>query len=223
MTKGSPVRYVSQDYSLSVAFVGATPYWLAARFAEVDIMRALAAGGADTRAVVKDGTTAITAALSGGGGSVLGTSDRRDRVLTPTELAARNEADEDQQTLDAFRAAIALGGNIAAASQTGETALHAAASRGYTEAVKELLEGGADPNAANAAGDTPLHQSASRGHAAIIELLAAKGARLDVRNKKGQTPLAAAVVQVGVGGSSFIPESKRKSAAEALRRLGATQ
>src|SRR5207244_3348887 len=47
LTKGTPVRKYSQDYEFNAEWKGATPFWLAAKFAEIDIMRALAAGGAD--------------------------------------------------------------------------------------------------------------------------------------------------------------------------------
>ena len=225
MTKGTPVRYISQDYALNVAFLGATPYWLASRFAETDIMRALAASGADPRRPIKDGTTPLIAALTGtGGNNGVGTPrDRRERVLTPTELAARDEAAEDRLTLEAFTLALQLGSDLNAATQAGDTALHLAAARGYTEAVQALLDRGAVVNLANKAGDTPLHNAASRAYPAIIELLAQHGAELEARNKRGQTPLAVAISQAGNGGASFIPDATRKSAADALRKLGANQ
>ena len=223
MTKGTPVRYISQDYALNVAALGATPYWLAARFAEADMMRALAASGADPRHAIKDGTTPLIAALTGSGGNnVVGTtSDRRERVLTPTELAARDELEEDRLTQEAFELAIELGSDINAANQAGDTALHIAAVRGYTAAVHVLLDRGAEVNVANKAGDTPLHNAASRAYAAIIQLLAQQGAELEAKNKRGQTPLAMTMSQAGIGGASFIPDSNRRSAADALRQLGA--
>src|SRR4030095_15205483 len=54
ITKGTPVRRNSQDFELPKTLIGATPYLLAARFLEIDIMRALAAGGADTRLPMND-------------------------------------------------------------------------------------------------------------------------------------------------------------------------
>jgi uncharacterized protein len=224
MTKGTPVRYISQDYALNVAVLGATPYWLAARFAETDMMRALAASGADPLHAIKDGTTPLIAALLGSGGNnVVGTtSDRRERVLTPTELAARDELEEDRLTQETFELAIELGSDINAANQAGDTALHIAAVRGYTAAVRVLLDRGAVVNVANRAGDTPLHNAASRAYVAIIELLARQGADLEARNKRGQTPLAMTMSQASsLGGASFIPDSNRRSAADALRKLGA--
>ena len=48
-TKGTPIRRWSHDFALLERWVGATPFWLAARFLEIDMMRVLAAAGADTR------------------------------------------------------------------------------------------------------------------------------------------------------------------------------
>jgi ankyrin repeat protein len=224
MTKGTPVRYISQDYALNVAFLGATPYWLAAKFAETDMMRALVASGADPRHIIKDGTTPLIAALTGTGGNVVGTtSDRRERVLTPTELTARDEAAEERRTQEAFQLAIELGSDLNAANKAGDTALHLAAVRGYTDAVQMLLDRGAMVNVANRLGDTPLHNAASRAYPAIIQLLAQHGAELEAKNKRGQTPLAMTMSQAGIGGASFIPDENRQGAADALRKLGANQ
>src|SRR5438045_6153710 len=57
ITKGTPLRRNSQDYNLPATLIGATPYWLAAKFVEPEIMRALIAGGADTTKSINDATT----------------------------------------------------------------------------------------------------------------------------------------------------------------------
>jgi ankyrin repeat protein len=222
LIKGTPVRYVSQDYALNVAFLGATPFWLAARFAEPEIMLALIAGGADPRRTIEDQTTPLMATLAGGGSNVVGTtSDRRERVLTPTELDARDQDAEERAMMAAFRLAMAHGGDVNLASQNGDTALHLAAARGYLEASRLLIAAGADIHAANRAGDTPLHGAATQAHAPVIELLGMQGARLDVTNKRGLTPLAIATASGG-GGASIVPEARKQAAADLLRRLGAT-
>ena len=66
ITKGMPVRRTSQDFELPKTLIGATPYLLAAKFLEADIMRALAAGGADTRLPMNDGATPLLAAAGMG-------------------------------------------------------------------------------------------------------------------------------------------------------------
>ena len=56
------------------------------------------------------------------------------------------------------------------------------------EAVKLLIELGADVNAANASGQTAMHAAAFGGADAIVELLAEKGAQVDVKERNGSTP-----------------------------------
>src|SRR4029079_15352782 len=43
--KGPPLRRNSQDFNVPATLIGATPYWLAAKFVEPEIIRALAAAG----------------------------------------------------------------------------------------------------------------------------------------------------------------------------------
>src|SRR6185295_7551522 len=66
MTRGTPVRRNSEDFELPATFIGATPYLLAAKFLEPDIMSALAAAGADPRLPMKTGETPLMAAAGVG-------------------------------------------------------------------------------------------------------------------------------------------------------------
>src|SRR6185436_5173493 len=54
--KGTPARRQATDYMLGGQVIGATPFWLAARFNEPGILRALAAGGADRTFMLNDTT-----------------------------------------------------------------------------------------------------------------------------------------------------------------------
>lgn len=60
------------------------------------------------------------------------------------------------------------------------------------EAVKVLVEMGADVNQANDTGWTPLHAAAFMGADPVVSYLISKGAKLSVRNGCGQTPLSLA-------------------------------
>ena len=161
LTQGTPVRRWSKDYALSDTFIGATPYWLAAKFAEAELMRLLAAAGADSRVTIKDGTTALMAAAGVGAGG--GSADRRERRIDPLDIAARGPDEEQARTLEAVKVAVAADGDVNAANEMGETALHGAAASGSHATVRFLAEHGAKLDLMNKRGQTPLMlASASR-------------------------------------------------------------
>jgi len=163
VVKPSGARRQSADYAIGDTLVGATPAYLAAKFAEIPILRALLAAGADARLTLPDGSTPLMAALETGrinslGGEGLG-EDRRDRNVFFRAYNTQTEAEVERDVL----------------------------------ALAGLLAGtGVDVNAANANGDTALHAAALAGLNQVIRLLVERGAAVDVRNSKGQTPLAVA-------------------------------
>lgn len=208
VTKSTPTRRDSVDFYLHPSYVGATPFWLAARFSSPAIMRALAEHGADplfvhqpaywsgtlapvpSRPFVKEGaTTALMAAAGMGGRAPLVALNRLDRIAESSPLRA-NRRDPDAVELEAAT----------------------------LEAVKIAAELGVDVNVANADGNTALHTVAARGYDTVVAFLVEKGARLDVTNKRGQTPLAVAMGSPGRNPTAAPP---RKSTVELLRRLGA--
>ncbi|XP_034042009.1 BRCA1-associated RING domain protein 1 isoform X1 [Thalassophryne amazonica] len=75
----------------------------------------------------------------------------------------------------------------------GETLLHLAAIKGDIDAVKELLEQGADPNLKDNAGWTPLHEACNLGHLAVVEVLISRGALLNTPGYENDSPLHDAV------------------------------
>lgn len=66
-----------------------------------------------------------------------------------------------------------------------------AASGGYVEVGRVLLDKGADVNAAPvpSSRDTALTIAADKGHYRFVELLLQRSAMVDVKNKKGNSPL----------------------------------
>jgi len=81
----------------------------------------------------------------------------------------------------------------AAANQSKEELLLAAVMNDDSDAVRELLAKGADPNAANGRGETALFTAALRGSQPVVSALIEKGARVNLPNAKdGFTPLIAA-------------------------------
>ena len=93
-----------------------------------------------------------------------------------------------QRLLDADRA----GANLPDAQ--GYTALHYAAYSGHLDAVRYLLDIGADVTAVSLdpLRNTPLHAAASSGHAEIVRLLLAAGADLEALQTGDWTALHAA-------------------------------
>src|SRR4029079_5055235 len=79
ITKGTPLRRSGTDFELPETLIGATPYFLAAKFLETAIMPVLLAAGTDPRVGLADGTTPLMVAAGMGAGGVRagGLLDRR--------------------------------------------------------------------------------------------------------------------------------------------------
>ena len=127
------------------SFIGATPFWLAARFARTELMQLLAEHGADPRFVLEveyvadgsmqwrtDRTTALMAALGMGGGRV--------RPWVPYT----DDGTAESRTLAAVRLAVELGADLHAADPNGRTALDVAEELQFESVVHYLVEQGAD-------------------------------------------------------------------------------
>lgn len=74
----------------------------------------------------------------------------------------------------------------------GETPLHHAAKYGETEAMRVLLDAGAQVDARNVEGATPLLLAASFGGPEAVRLLLARGAEVNARDELGFMPYHAA-------------------------------
>jgi len=167
ITQGTPITREGEDLVLPTPLVGATAFFLAAKFLEVDIMRLLAKGGADPLLGTLDGITPLMAATGvGWGGGV----DRRGRDTTG--LGDPVIHDEDR-ALEAARLALDLGADVNAANNAGDTALHGAASKEYDAIVQLLADKGARLEAKNKRGRTPL-TAAKKSTADLLRKLGAK-------------------------------------------------
>lgn len=144
----TPTRRSSRDWNFNPELVGATPYWLAARAMSADIMRLLAAAGADTRVVHhveyhagdppvprSQTTTPLMAAVGMGGGIPWFTVDRNQR---------------EALALEAAKTALELGADLNLANDDGRTALDAAKQARMESVVAFLSEKGAQPGKPNA-------------------------------------------------------------------------
>jgi hypothetical protein len=98
--------------------VGSTPYFLAARFLEAAIMRALAGAGADTRLAMKSGETPLMAAAG------TGASPQTDR--RGLSVLDGGKVEDERLVVEAVGAAIPRR-RCQRGKHVGDTALHAAA------------------------------------------------------------------------------------------------
>ena len=130
LTNWTPTRRASRDWSIHPALVGASPFWLAARFSQPDVMRLLVEHGADPLFVhhadyvrtagtygvnhTIEATTALMAAVGMGG-------SRRMRAFVSPD-----PADLEALSLEAVRLAVALGVDVDAVDEEGRTAADAA-------------------------------------------------------------------------------------------------
>jgi ankyrin repeat protein len=158
--KGTPLRRNNQDYNLPATLIGATPYWLAAKFVEADIMRALLAGGADPKISMKDGTTPLMAAAGSKEINGRGNPESDRRGLS---LIDGGTLPEESAIVDAVAVALTPPIDMEAKNQNGDTALHAATLIGYNAVVKLLVEKGAKLDVKNNRGLTPLGLLTARG------------------------------------------------------------
>lgn len=163
VAKGTRLRRWSHDFALLERWVGATPYWLAARFLELDMMRALVAAGADANLPSVDGTTPLMVAAGTGYSRASGTAafikSRRDFSYynaDPSDNATRIPDEEERLSVEAVKLVISHGGDVKTPNMAGDTALHAAAALGMNDVIQLLVDSGADLNKKNKAGRTPL-------------------------------------------------------------------
>ncbi|HMF98361.1 MAG TPA: ankyrin repeat domain-containing protein [Vicinamibacterales bacterium] len=145
VTSWTPTRRSSKDYHFSPELVGATPFWLAARFDSPSLMQLLLKHGADPWFVHRgdhvvearggsgfqrrtDVTTALMAAVGMGGGEAWIQPERSER---------------EPLALEAAKMLVELGIDVNAANLDGRTALDAAKAAKYETVARFLVDNGA--------------------------------------------------------------------------------
>lgn len=94
---------------------------------------------------------------------------------------------------DAVVQLLKKGADITIRTNDGETALHAAAKKGYRGIVQQLLEKGADTIAKDNEGFTPLWWAVKGGYRAVIQLLLDKCADINIIYPDGGTALSQSI------------------------------
>jgi ankyrin repeat protein len=154
----TPTRRSSHDWHFEPSLVGATPFWMAARFTEPGIMSLLLKHGADPRFVHHaesigdkgfqkrlEVTNALMAATGMGGGTASWTQAPKSR--------------REELTLEAVKMTADLGVDLNAVNTDGHTALDAAKSLRYDSVVRFLSERGARPGKPGRIKETSTEQN----------------------------------------------------------------
>jgi ankyrin repeat protein len=229
---------IEQGAELNAAGAGYTALHAAVMRADLSLAKTLVASGADLNARL----TKATQARRGHNDFAF---DKATIGATPFLLAAR------EGEAEFMRAFAAAGADLSLGLPDGTTPLMVAAlgeqraRRGGTftivpgaeinreperralDAVKVVLELGANVNAKNNLGDTAVHVGALKRFNTVIEYLAENGATLTAKNHEGQTPLAVALeppppppgTQIATQG--FVLKDEGPETAQLLRKLGA--
>jgi ankyrin repeat protein len=113
-----------------------------------------------------------------------------DRGADPNKLTMAAEANLDGPDWGGHLALLSAVGGFGAFAR--DLAYRRVEPRDQGEAVKLLLDRGAQVNARNFAGMTALHLAAQSGSNALVQLLVDHGARLDLKDFWDRTPLDAA-------------------------------
>jgi ankyrin repeat protein len=118
---------------------GATPFYRAARSADLAVMRLLLEHGADPDRASNDHTTPLIAAATGQGARFAGGDER-----------------PEPEFVEAIKLCLEEGADVNAANDRGDTPMHAAAQRGADLIVEFLADHGARLDVKNKSGRTPL-------------------------------------------------------------------
>jgi ankyrin repeat protein len=118
---------------------GATPFYRAARSADVAVMQLLLAHGADPNRPSDDHTTPLLAAATGQGARFAGGEER-----------------PEPEFVEAIRICLEKGADVNGVNDRGDTPMHAAAQRGADQIVQFLADHGAKLDVKNKSGRTPL-------------------------------------------------------------------
>lgn len=148
LTKRLPFvsRRIQQNNGMTPSNLGATPFFLAASYNDLESMKILVEGGADPTLQTDDETTALMVAAGG------------DYVEGADKYGVRWFGDNlplQQSALAAVKYLLGLGLDVNAVNVHDQTTLHGAVYLGGTLLVPYLVEQGAEIDVVNVRGQTP--------------------------------------------------------------------
>jgi ankyrin repeat protein len=147
--------------------LGVAPLFLACGNGGTQMVQKLLGAGADARAALPSGETALMACAKAGS-------------LEAVDALLAKKADPNAHVADTH----------------AQTAVMWAAAEGHGAIVARLIAAGADPNARTKTGLTPLFFAARRGDLASAEALVQGGATIDPTSPDGSTPLLMAAASL---------------------------
>jgi ankyrin repeat protein len=176
LSRNPPLLAIGRHY---LTYRGATPFYLAARNGDAEMMRILADAGADPKAVTVQGVNPLMAAAC--------------LDYYEGETAGPFSGVSEPERLEAVKLALELGNDINARTYSGQYVMTGTPEHtllAYPDNIKELL----DLNIGDMrfAGMTALHGSVICNQPSITKFLIDHGAKLDVENQLGWTPLMVA-------------------------------
>ena len=143
----TPTRRSSDDFYFRPELVGATPFWLAARFNEPGVMRLLLTHGADPKFVHRGEN--MTGGIQGNNGFVRRTYETN-ALMAATGMGGGGTAwvppdagEREALMLETVKLAAELGIDVNAVNTDGRTALDAARALKYESVVQYLQQKGA--------------------------------------------------------------------------------
>ena len=211
---------------------GVTPLFIACKNGNIEIIKALIAGGSDgnkadvNKARTTDGTTPLHVACDSGnieivkaliaGGSDVNKARRTDGA-TPLHFACKKSGN-----IEIFQALIVAGAKLDQVKKDGATPLHVACDSGNIEILQALIEGGSDVNKAlTKDGATPLHVACESGNIEIVQALIDKEADVNKVKKDGATPLYLACQNPKGEASTYLGQTRKINIVKALIKRGA--
>ena len=175
--RGPPGISVGRNF---LSFVGATPFYLAAKHADVGLMRLLVDHGADPLATTDQAITPLMAAAGVG--------------FWDGESPGPLNGTPERVRLEAVQLAVELGNDLHAVTDFGDTPLEGDGRRLLLRHPPNLKE--LDPQQDRGdmrwSGSTALHGAAMMGSNLILQYLLDLGADINARNTLGWTPLMVA-------------------------------